>query len=400
MKIQKIKVSNFKAISEQEINLNGCSAIVTAGNDQGKTSLLRGLIDRLHSEKPGMIVKEGEEKGSNVIEMTDGSQIEWNFTKKSERLTYKTPDGFKQTTGVIGQIGEKYFGKQFDIDAFLSSGPKKQQEWMKELVDVDFGDIEERYKQAYQARTEANRELKRISSQKAVEPEKVEKPDIESIKKELDEAQIQNEKHVEAKNKRNSLLGDLSRIRRAVEDTAFREYFDDQSADSIIDSIEVPKKADTSEIRERLDEAQEQLRKYDSYERDLKAYKDWVKAGKKARKEAEKADQKVKEIEQEKQKLIEQADMPEGFDFSDDGITYNGFPLDENQISKSSKYIAGLKLGEMVLGEVRALHFDASMLDNNSLKEVQQWAEKKDLQLLIERPDYEDAGEIKYEIIE
>ncbi len=124
-----------------------------------------------------------------------------------------------------------------------------------------------------------------------------------------------------------------------------------------------------------------------------------MKEGQKAREEAEEADQKVKAIEQEKQEAIAEADFPEGFDIDENGLTYNGFPLSEKQISTSSKYIAALKLGAMVLGKVKTLHFDASSLDNNSLFEVQQWADGKDLQLLIERPDF-DGGDIKYELIE
>ena len=45
------------------------------------------------------------------------------------------------------------------------------------------------------------------------------------------------------------------------------------------------------------------------------------------------------------------------------------------------------------------MHFEASSLDKNSLKEVQEWADKNDLQLLIERAEFE-GGDIKYEIIE
>ena len=67
MKIQKIEVKNFKAIADNEINLEGCSAIITAGNNKGKTSMLSGLIDRFRSLKPDVIVKEGEEKGYNIF---------------------------------------------------------------------------------------------------------------------------------------------------------------------------------------------------------------------------------------------------------------------------------------------------------------------------------------------
>lgn len=399
MKIKRIEVQNFKAVLEQELSLNGCSAIITAGNDKGKTSILRGLIDRLHSEKAPEIVHEGKEKGYNIIELTDGSRIEWNFTKKSERLHYITADGIKQTTGVIGAIGEKYFGKQFDIDSFLNSGPKKQQETLEDISGADLSGIEQRYQEAYQERTEKNRELKRIRSRKLQKPEKVEKPDVQSIKDELKEAREQNEKHREAKNKVVALERIEKGVSQVIDETEYEELFDYDKAREIRESIEVPEPVVESDIEQRLDEAQEQLRKYDSYERDLKEYQEWVKEGKKAAKEADEADKKVKAIEQEKQEAIAEADFPEGFDIGEDGLTYNGFPLDEKQISQSGKYIAALKLGAMVLGKVKTLHFDASSLDKNSLNDVQEWAEKKDLQLLIERPDWED-GDIKYEIIQ
>jgi hypothetical protein len=72
--------------------------------------------------------------------------------------------------------------------------------------------------------------------------------------------------------------------------------------------------------------------------------------------------------------------------------------LQKNQISSSRLYIAALQLAAMELGEVKALHFDCSTLDKNSLKEVLDWASINDLQLLIEKPDFQ-AGEIQYQII-
>ena len=69
------------------------------------------------------------------------------------------------------------------------------------------------------------------------------------------------------------------------------------------------------------------------------------------------------------------------------------------KISSSAKYICALKLGALVLGKIRTLHFDCSPLDKNSLMEIQKWAEANDLQLLLERPDFE-GGDIKYQIIE
>lgn len=90
--------------------------------------------------------------------------------------------------------------------------------------------------------------------------------------------------------------------------------------------------------------------------------------------------------------------MPEGFGFTDEGITYNGFAFNKDQLSSSEIYISALKLAACGLGEVKTLHFDASFLDKNSLAEIEKWATENDLQLLIERPDFE-AGEIEYHLI-
>lgn len=414
MKIKKIEVQNYKAVAEKEINLNGCSAIIAAGNDKGKTSILRGLIDRLHSEKPDIIVKRGEEKGYNNIELTDGSRIEWNFTDKSERLSFITPDGIKQTSGVIGAIGEKYFGKQFDIDEFLNSGPKKQQKILEGISGADLEEIEQRYNEAYEERTEKNRELKNAEAKLPDEaPEKVERVDVSDLIEQRDKIQEFNraqEKIAQKKAKYETTLegleGECEELESDISDLeeqlrqkkerlqAKRERI--QNGREKIDELpEVQDKKETEELDEQIKNAQQINEKADKYQQ----YLDKKNALEEAREAAEQADKKVKEIEQEKQQAIAEADFPEGFDIGEDGLTYNGFPLTEKQVSTSAKYIAALKLGAMVLGEVKTLHFDAAPLDRESLDEVKAWADQRGLQLLIERPDY-DGGEITYELIE
>lgn len=54
-KIRTIQIKNCKAISEIAVNLDGCSAIVTAANDKGKSTLAKVLIDRLPDFEGGDI---------------------------------------------------------------------------------------------------------------------------------------------------------------------------------------------------------------------------------------------------------------------------------------------------------------------------------------------------------
>jgi len=114
---------------------------------------------------------------------------------------------------------------------------------------------------------------------------------------------------------------------------------------------------------------------------------------------ADEADQKVKAIEEERKALIQTANFPDGIEITSQGILVDGFPLDKNQISTSKLYCAALRIASINLGEVKTLYFDASFLDKFTLGEIQEWANKNDLQLLIERPDF-DGGEIEVQLIE
>lgn len=425
MKIERIEVKNFKAIKAEVVKFNGCSAIITAGNDKGKTSLLRGLIDRFRGEKPDLIVSDGEAKGFNMIELTDGSRIEWKFTEKTESFAYITKDGIKKTTGVLSAIGERYFGIKFDIDKFLNSGKKEQTKELQRIVGIDFTDINERYKVAFGNRTDANKELKRLTDNPVTKPTKIEKPNIENLKQKLSEAKKSNKELMsewEKKNKEHvrgildfNKKQEVSRSEYNISTNCMVTLSDLGFADSnqvlkdFIETLKPKKSKELSDLQkpklkgitgleEQIEKANESLRIYDAFERDLESYNNWVKEGTTARETQKKTNEIVESIEKEKKDLISNAKIPKDFEINEDGILYKGLPLTDNQISSSGKYIAALKLGAMVLGEIKTMHFDASFLDNNSLSEIQNWADENNLQLLIERPDV-NGGDIKYEII-
>lgn len=451
MKIKKIEVLNYKAVQEQKIDLNGCSAIVIGGNNRGKTSMLRGVIDRMRGEKPEFIVKQGEEKGFNVLELTDGSRIEWKFTEKTEQITYVTKEGFKLTAGVLSQIGEKYFGSKFDIDRFLASSAREQVNILSRLIGIDLTELNTRYQAAYQDRTIANRELKNVEAKKLIEPIEVKAPDIDSLKlrklelkSDLDKKneQIRNnntgkqlkykaevlritEENRKFNSEQSLILAEKQRahdlfisIKEKVDNSIFETCFNEELAGQIFDKLPEPSEnkpvpalldepiykdfvTDPSidEIDLEIETAQKQETQFQLYKKELTEFEEWQKSLASKREIAVQKDKAVKDIEAEKVSLINKAKLPKEFTFSEEGIYYNGLPLTNNQLSSSAKYIAALKLNAMVLGEVRTMHFDASFLDKISLGEIQDWASENDLQLLIERPDF-DGGKIAYQIID
>ncbi|MFK5981425.1 MAG: hypothetical protein QM499_00810 [Flavobacteriaceae bacterium] len=431
-KIKSIKVQNFKALEHQEVNFNGMSAIITAGNNKGKTSLLRGLIDRFQGEKADVIVKEGEEKGENTVELTDGSTIGWKFTKKSETFFYTTPDDIKMTTGVLSKIGEKYFGNRFDIDKFVTSSQNEQTKQVQKLLGIDLEELDAKHKVVFDKRTVANRELKRLKDLKIALPEEITAPDIESLKTEKEQIttdnaalksqwEIDNTAHqkeaIEFNEIQTSFSNGITHYSNALDDMkkyqgrAVASFIDFKGIQKALDDIPEPKEhkelttlkepiyGDFAEIDLKIETAIENKAKFENYETDLADYNSWVKDGTAAKELVEKLKEQLDKINADKFEVIKKANLPKEFEIGDDGILYNGLPLDNNQISSSAKYICALKLGYLALGKIRCLHFDASFLDNNSLRDVQEWAESKDLQLLIERPEM-SGGDITYEIIQ
>lgn len=449
-KIQKISVTNFKAIGELEIDFNGCTAILTGGNNKGKSTFLRGVIDRIRGLKPELIVKQGEKEGSGTIELTTGEKFVWEFDiEGADKLTFVTKEGYK--TKVTKEIVARFFPPSFDIDKFLNSPPKDQSKQLQKIVGIDFTEIDYRYKLAYDDRTEKNKEAEKhhVKLTSMLECTKVDSVDLtdlqekketerkrlndlylfnkdinskkrivfEEAKKAIDKITIDfNSEQITKDNLINKYKNIKENIIKILEENKIEDLVNLNQLNGFINSLPIPelskvaselypKEPDYIEempndetlqlIDKQILEASEINTKAKAYI-DYIAYKNSVEA---AKADAFDADIKVKAIEEERENLIKSAKMPTGIAFGVEGITVDGFPLENSQISTSKKYCAALRIASMNLGEVEALHFDASFLDKNTMAEIEAWAEAKGFQLLIERADYE-AGEIKYELIE
>lgn len=440
-KIQTIKISNFKVIEDLEMDFKGCTAIVTGGNNKGKTSFLRGIPDRIRFIRPDVIVKQGEKEGKGELTLTSGEKFIWEFdTNGRDKLTYITDQGRQS---VSKDLGNQFFPPLFDIDKFLQSSPKDQTKQLQKIIGLDFTEIDERYKAAYDARTERNREaeLYHVKLEKMIKCERVDKVDLtdltakkEAEKKRLNDLYLknkntnqeartkwENEKEVinrecadhnkKEQTKKNvftvchtALLTLKSSGYSGDADEFIDKLRDDLKPDMVPSELypKEPKYIDEMPDRTELDKIDAQIVAASETNAKAQKYQEYIdhkNATEAAKDVAYQANELVLSIENERQRMIESANMPDGISITPDGITVDGLPLDKTQISTSKLYCAALKIASINLGEVRTLYFDASFLDRKSLSEIQYWANKNDLQLLIERPDF-DGGEIQYEIIE
>lgn len=404
-KVKKITVSNLKAVSKLTVDFNGCTAIITGGNNKGKSSFLKSLPDRLRGTKPEMILKQGEKEGFAELELTTGEKFMWTFDGKKEKLTFISERNIPQS--VTKDLSRAYFPPVFDVDEFLNSQPAKQKATLQKLTGIDFSEIDRIYKEAYDARTYAN---KRRDEEKAkltfVDPKlpKKEEP-TEELETELNGIDLHNTNfNFVAKGiteRQKTLTDNTAEIEElknkilAIEEKNAKLSVEIEAGNVWMNDEENKPKTNQEELKAKIEEIKESNKAIAENNKALIQQEVYDTAVK----NAELADVEVKKIEQEKQDVIKNASMPEDFGFSDDGITYNGYAFNKEQLSSSGIYIAALKLAAITLGEVKTLHFDASFLDKNSLAEIEKWANENNLQLLIERPDFE-GGEIEYHILQ
>lgn len=441
-KIQTIRIENFKAISDLEMDFKGATAIITGANNSGKTSFLRGIPDRIRFIRPDVMVKAGEKEGRGEMTLTTGERFVWEFSDGvKDKLTYITTEGLKQ--GVTMELGKQFFPPMFDIDKFLQSSPKAQAKQLQAIIGLDFDDIDKRYAEAYALRTERNREaeLYHVKLEKMIKCPKVDPVDLtdliakkEAEKKKLNDLYLknkkanqetrtrwENEKEVidrECKDHNDKEAAKLNTFNECYKSllvlkssgySGDADLFIDKLRDAMLPLMvasdlypKEPTYIDEMPDRKSLDEIDAQILANNEINLAAQKYKEYIDhktATENARSAADSANELVMSIESERLKLIESAKMPKGISITSDGILVDGLPLDKNQISTSKLYTSALQIASMNLGEVKTLYFDASFLDKNSLAEIQSWANENDLQLLIERPDFE-AGEIQYQLIE
>lgn len=156
-KIKRITVSNLKAVSSLTADFNGCTAIITGGNNKGKSSFLKSLPERLRGNKPDIVLKHNEKNGFAQWDLTTGEKFLWEFDGKKEKLTFISEKNIPKA--VTKELSSYYFPGIFDVDEFLNAAPAKQKATLQKLTGIDFTEIDKLYKEAYEERTFANKRL-------------------------------------------------------------------------------------------------------------------------------------------------------------------------------------------------------------------------------------------------
>lgn len=415
MKVLRYEARNVLRISEVDFDLAGRHLVLVGGkNGQGKTSaltaLLMALCGRSGMNWPEVSLKEGEKEGWVRVALTgdeelhdaDGFTIELFLRRKRTgqvveefRLLDSTGDEAPEPRKTLQRL---YDLRAFDPLAFDRLPPKDKRDLLQKLLGLDFAPMDEEYQQLYAERTEVGREGKRARGEYESLQHYDDAPDEElsagDLMEELERRQRSNAANARAIEEFNKLHGSAAdseaaiaamkvkilelQSRLAAEEKKYaetKEAIDRQH--TMIDSL---KDEDVDEVRQQI--------------KDVSAINAKVRENRRRREAGARVESlkdrwseltgKMAEIEAAKQAALEAAEWPvEGLAIDDDGVLWNGLPLE--QASKSQRTIISTKIGMALNPKLRLLVCqDGSDLDSDTLDALGRLCEEEDFQMLLE----------------
>ncbi len=387
LKIIQLTAENIKRLQAVTITPEGNLEVIGGDNAQGKTSLLDSIEMALNGGKsiPPNPIRKGQKKARDVVDLGE-LKVERRFTNKGSVLEVKS-NGVIQSSPQ--RILDELIGKlTFDPLAFVNMKPADQLQTLKDLVGVDFNDLDTKRQSLYSERAEVNRDVKQLEGQLEGIPEHEDLPDAPIVVSDLVDELGTIEQHnrdaieqastVESYNAEiSSIDKELERLRvRAIEIKAEKERLitkrDAITPSQLIDTADLKDKIASAEtINQKLRDAEERVR----VQKALTA-----KHG-----ESTKLTLAIEGIDNEKESRLSKVKFPiAGLSFGENGVLMNGLPLEQASSAEALKVSVAMGFALSPRLKVSLIR-DGSLLDDSSLRTVAEIAKEHDGQVWIER---------------
>lgn len=385
MKIVSLEAENIKCLKAIEIKPDGHTVIIGGENGNGKSSILDSIEYALAGGKhiPEKPIREGQEKARIVLDL-GGLQVVRTFTKNGTNLVVKSKEGatFSSPQAMLDKIVGNL---SFDPSEFFRMDSKKRVETLKKLVGLDFTELNNKYKTAFDRRTEVNRRGKELKAQYDSFPSHKDVPDKEvsvaELSKQLTNAVAENQKLDEAKRSLDHNKLRLTKIEEQIKQLTKEK----ESVESFINKEESTlakiKRIDLSEIQDSINSAEDINNKIRENIKKLSLNVELEKL----RDESQMLSETLGSIIVNKNELMEKAKFPiKGLSFDEETVTFNGIPFD--QISQGERIKISVAIGLVLNPKLKILLIrDASLLDQKNLEMIAKMAEKMDAQVWLER---------------
>lgn len=416
MKIARLEVRDFKRIRVVEVTPSGSVVPVRGKNGAGKSSCLDAIAAALGGEKlcprepvrrgaTGAYVRVDFDEAPDAPPEFRGLVVErrWNADGGSTlKLTTREGDQLtKPQTRLDGVLGRF----SFDPLAFMRLDPPEQAEALRKLSGIDFSLLDGRRRRAYEERTGVNRLVAQLKAKVAGLPDEPGVPAEPVSGADLMAEQQRRSDQLTANNRRRLELEELHnrhlRFKKTIADheariaelqhqiereraalAADQQEFEANKERGLALKAEVDALVDPD-----MKEVPEKLRGIEETNRKVRRKQDRAVAQKElasAQADAKKLDDDIAAVDAQKAQVLAEANLPvDGLAFTDEGVTFNGLPLE--QASQSQKVRISVAIGSALNPTLRAMLVrNGNDLDPDSLALLAAEAEKADLQVWLE----------------
>jgi len=422
MKIVKLEAQNVKRLNAVEITPDGDMVVIGGRNGAGKTSVLDSIAYALGGkalvcDKP---VRTGTKKAKIVCDLGELTVTRTFTARGGGTLAVTGTDGAKLPTpqAVLDALTGKL---TFDPLAFTRQAPRQQAETLRELVGLDFTDLDARREGLFENRTGVRRDIRALESQLEAVPHHDDAPaeevDARALLDEYWEAKAHNDandgaradlKAAQAEIDREAAMiasaeaqerGQLEDLRRQIGELQRRE----QELTAAIAARTEQRNEGLGAHRQRIAELEPQVA--DLEDIDLKplhqAHMSADGVNRKVREnqahaklatrlgqvqtEADGLTAAIDAFDEQKAAALREAEFPiQGLGFNDERVTFKDLPFEN--CSSAEKLRISVAMGLAMNPKLKILLIrDGSLLDADSLRLVAEMAEAHDAQIWIER---------------
>lgn len=391
--IRSLHVENVKRIRVVDITPGeDDSVVILAGrNASGKSSVLDAIIaalggPRALKDQPEM-VRRGTDGAVSRILLGDYEVTRRWKADGSTTLEVRTADGAKYSKpqalldGFLGKIS-------FDPLAFANMPAKDQRATLLGLVELPF-DLDRAdalRKEAFDERTEANRDLKSLEAQLAGLPAAdaavLDGPTLDEAVRALHDGQRESSSALMLRNSIVRIDGDIAELQRRI-----RELEGDRA--DIVTSL--------GEMLIEPDIAALEAAVHAAGERATLAERAGQRKGLETQVGVQRAIVESKAaylatIDGKKAEALAAAKMPiDGLGLDDDGVTFNSIPF--SQCSRAQRVRVSFAIAMAANPTMRVILIaDGAVLDDDNMRHVRQMAEAGGFQVWIERVAATDAS--------
>ena len=411
--ITELQVDNVKRIRAVRIRPDGAVVTIGGRNAQGKSSTLDAIEMAIGGAGsiPEAPIRMGARQARIIADLGE-IVVERSMSAKGTKLEVRGKDGavLASPQKILDQLCSAI---SFDPLRFTRMKPAEQDATLKQVLGLDFTELDQQRQAAYDERTRTNKTAKELEARLNAAPEHRDAPTAEvSITDLASELKRRQEKAEHGKELQRAARATANRIQVCDSDLALattsvadaekrlteakRLVADRQVAleEAQRNAAEAQRQADAFTAPDPL-EIEAQLTTVEETNRKVRANAERAKLAADLAKAEERAallSDAIKDIDADKAAKLAAAKFPiEGLAFDESGPTLNGVPL--AQASTAQKIRLSVALGFALNPRLKVLLIrEGSSLDDDSLKLLAELAEQAGGQLWIEKVSSDGKG--------